>query len=604
MAFIFNESYYLMAKTAQQNAIKHDGRSDWTIAEVTAAIKSIGMTPIQHYLACGRAEGLNPNSFFNEDYYLRVKTAQQNAIAHDGRTDWTVAEVRAAIASIGMIPAEHYEAFGRGEGLNPNNSFNESFYLAAKAAQQNSIKHDGRTNWTAADVAAAIASIGMIPAQHYDKFGCFETDASGNYINPASGTNTKNLWQAEVDRLKEAVPGVEWTLENVIAGYKEAGVSVYNSEFIPTYPDPGGRTLIITDTRTGLIEGTSDKDVITVTKTGRVEKDANGKGGISGGNGDDVITVVGYVDGDVSGGNGKDILVVNGTLTGTLHGNAGNDVITIGEGARVSVVRGDEGNDTITVNGNVTGYVYGDDGDDTIVIGSSGKVDNEVNGGAGNDTITVNGDVAVYGGVRGGTGNDTIVIGGNGKANYVNGEEGDDIITIRGTVNNGVSGGDGNDTITIEAGAKVGLIDGGKGVDKIILKEAGMKVQQSLGDSGQFSATLINDAGVVATTAFDILDSSGVASKINVFAGGEGYANFAGGFTKVATAAEIGAVDNAAYWLVGTYADGTFTANANGTDTLLVYDCGTGTAVTMEAMVLLGVSNLVMDGDAISVNPA
>ncbi|MDK9561501.1 Ig-like domain-containing protein [Gallibacterium anatis] len=104
----------------------------------------------------------------------------------------------------------------------------------------------------------------------------------------------------------------------------------------------------------------------------------------------------------ISGGNGDDTITINGDLFGT-----GNQIF------------GDAGNDTITISGNIRGS------------------NNLIDGGAGNDTITLKGEVLKdLGGkfeIRGGEGNDTISVGNISTEDNVSifAGNGNDIVTIK-----------------------------------------------------------------------------------------------------------------------------------------------------------------------------
>ncbi|KGQ37739.1 hypothetical protein JP36_05015 [Gallibacterium genomosp. 1] len=104
----------------------------------------------------------------------------------------------------------------------------------------------------------------------------------------------------------------------------------------------------------------------------------------------------------ISGGKGDDTITINGDLFGT-----GNQIL------------GEAGNDTITINGNIRGS------------------NNLIDGGAGNDTITLNGEVLKdLGGVftiQGGDGNDTISVGNISTENAVSilAGSGSDTVTIK-----------------------------------------------------------------------------------------------------------------------------------------------------------------------------
>lgn len=114
MAIFFDESYYLKSKLAQLESVgeKDANGNAYTLDSLKQAISDAGMTPETHYQTYGRTEQLNPNAYFNEAEYLIAKTMQVNSIAQDGRTNWTVDEVKAAIEDIGLTPAEHYEVYG------------------------------------------------------------------------------------------------------------------------------------------------------------------------------------------------------------------------------------------------------------------------------------------------------------------------------------------------------------------------------------------------------------------------------------------------------------------------------------------------------------
>ncbi|HJF74723.1 MAG TPA: Ig-like domain-containing protein [Gallibacterium anatis] len=106
-----------------------------------------------------------------------------------------------------------------------------------------------------------------------------------------------------------------------------------------------------------------------------------------------------------------------------------------------SWISGGNGDDTITINGDLFGtynQIFGDAGNDTITI--SGNIrgsNNSIDGGAGNDTITLAGDILKdLGGkfeIRGGEGNDTISVGNISTEDNVSifAGNGNDIVTIK-----------------------------------------------------------------------------------------------------------------------------------------------------------------------------
>ena len=101
--------------------------------------------------------------YFDETYYITSKLAQlQNAGINDPATGspYTERGLYRAFENSGLSARQHYEAYGRGEKLNPNPYFNEAEYLEAKARQLNSLPEYenpyGDRAWTAADVLLSI----------------------------------------------------------------------------------------------------------------------------------------------------------------------------------------------------------------------------------------------------------------------------------------------------------------------------------------------------------------------------------------------------------------------------------------------------------------
>jgi hypothetical protein len=175
------------------------------------------------------------STYVHEDYYLQVKLAQLRSKGEkdaDGK-EYTRASLLKAIADGGMTVQSHYELYGRAEGLNPNPYFNESEYLSAKLRQLQSIKSvDAAGNaWTLTSLKAAIAAAGMTPAEHYETFGAYEKDASGHFINPSNAFDANAYFSAKLYQTRlsgESVngdTGTEITMTELIAALQESGMS-------------------------------------------------------------------------------------------------------------------------------------------------------------------------------------------------------------------------------------------------------------------------------------------------------------------------------------------------------------------------------------------
>lgn len=165
----FDENFYFNAKAGQLNAIKYNGKADWTGTAVKAAFGE--MSAYEHYMAFGNAENISPSAMFNVAEYLKAKADQLNADKFDGKTTWTEADVLKGFNDSGLSAWDHFIQYGMAEGLNPSNMFDVDAYLADKADQLNSTKFDGKTDWTADDVAAAFKGAGLNPVQHYYLYG-------------------------------------------------------------------------------------------------------------------------------------------------------------------------------------------------------------------------------------------------------------------------------------------------------------------------------------------------------------------------------------------------------------------------------------------------
>ena len=273
MSFLFDEAYYLGAKLAQ---LRSAGITDaeggkFTLTTLREAIADADMTIWEHYERYGRSEGLNPNAYFNEKEYLEAKLRQLQStepgaahtmesllIALDGaglsplehyarygayETDanglsinpsnayyqvkltsllfdeayyldtklaqlrsagitdaeggkFTLTTLREAIADAGMTVKEHYARYGRSEGLNPNAYFNEKEYLEAKLRQLQSTEPE--VDHTMESLLSALDGADLSPLEHYARYGAYETDANGLFINPSNAFDANAYYQAKL----------------------------------------------------------------------------------------------------------------------------------------------------------------------------------------------------------------------------------------------------------------------------------------------------------------------------------------------------------------------------------------------------------------------
>lgn len=152
----FNEDQYLSNKVAQLNAIAYQDNSNWTTQEVLAAFGS--MTPYDHWVAYGNAENISPNDYFNVSEYMVAKANQLNSISYEDRTDWTAQDVAEAFKAGNISAWDHYIKFGAAEGINASNQFDTDAYVSTKADV---------TGQTTAQVLAAMQAEGINPVEDY-----------------------------------------------------------------------------------------------------------------------------------------------------------------------------------------------------------------------------------------------------------------------------------------------------------------------------------------------------------------------------------------------------------------------------------------------------
>lgn len=173
--------------------------------------------------------------YFDAHYYSTVKLAQLAAANAKDKNDEarTSSSLAQAFEAGGMTPQSHYETYGRREGLNPNPYFNEYEYIRAKTAQLNSIgaKDSAGKAYTPENLTALLDSTNLLPVEHYERYGKYETDAKGHLINPsnvfdANAYLSAKLWDvwtsgAEVNGKEgEAV-----SMADLVAAMKASGMS-------------------------------------------------------------------------------------------------------------------------------------------------------------------------------------------------------------------------------------------------------------------------------------------------------------------------------------------------------------------------------------------
>ena len=165
----FDEEYYLTGKVAQLKSLDAQYR-DWKVDDVKKAFSDAGLTAYEHFAQFGHSEWISPSADFDANYYIASKAAQLNEMAYGGRSNWTMQDVVDSFKAAGLSAWDHYAQYGFAEGVNPSESFDTDAYCAAKAVELNKQAYDGKTDWTVADVKAAFSAAGITALQHAAEF--------------------------------------------------------------------------------------------------------------------------------------------------------------------------------------------------------------------------------------------------------------------------------------------------------------------------------------------------------------------------------------------------------------------------------------------------
>ena len=106
--FYFNTWEYLRNKAIQY--YQNISVSGEQIETMNQMIRSAGMTPWEHYTHYGWRENINPSSSFDAAQYFQDKAASMGS-------DWSVGRLKQAFADAGLSPVQHFLAHGFAEGL-------------------------------------------------------------------------------------------------------------------------------------------------------------------------------------------------------------------------------------------------------------------------------------------------------------------------------------------------------------------------------------------------------------------------------------------------------------------------------------------------------
>lgn len=187
----------------------------WDALSLKAAFEDAGYAydadgMYQHFMDFGNAEGVSPNSWFNAGEYLYNKAAQYYNTS--SVTPNHVTSMAKAMEGAGMSPWDHFHTYwaeyyaDRGEFLNPSAGFDVAKYMNDKLA----MLQKGDPAYTMDDLVKAFTDADLDPVQHYEAFGKDEgltiSGSAGTGATVAVGADP--VWGTNANDYFTAKPGV------------------------------------------------------------------------------------------------------------------------------------------------------------------------------------------------------------------------------------------------------------------------------------------------------------------------------------------------------------------------------------------------------------
>lgn len=187
----------------------------WDALSLKAAFEDAGYAydadgMYQHFMDFGNAEGVSPNSWFNAGEYLYNKAAQYYNTS--SVTPNHVTSMAKAMEGAGMSPWDHFHTYwaeyyaDRGEFLNPSAGFDVAKYMNDKLAMM----QKGDPAYTMDQLVKAFTEAGLDPVQHYEAFGKDEgltiSGSAGTGATVAVGSDP--VWGTNANDYFTAKPGV------------------------------------------------------------------------------------------------------------------------------------------------------------------------------------------------------------------------------------------------------------------------------------------------------------------------------------------------------------------------------------------------------------
>lgn len=160
----FDESTYLQNKAAESGAADLNALA--TLFTESGFPGRDGRL-YYHFIQHGQWEDVSPTSLFDADYYYKAKAANADGIAFSQATNAQAQAMRSLIHKAGLNAWLHYERYGTREGIDASANFDTSAYMEAKLAQ---MRQDD-PNYSMEQLFRAFESAGMSAVEHYEAYG-------------------------------------------------------------------------------------------------------------------------------------------------------------------------------------------------------------------------------------------------------------------------------------------------------------------------------------------------------------------------------------------------------------------------------------------------
>ena len=206
-----------------KDSTAYGGRSNWAMQDVVDSFKAAGLSAWDHYAQYGFAEGVNPSESFDTDAYCAAKAVELNKQAYDGKTDWTVADVKAAFSAAGITALQHAAEFAETENINVPAATDKD--AVQDVMDKGSAVLPGDIPTLSLEDAVAAAVAGNLP----DVYKLDESALNAGELSVADAGHIKDIVKGADNYKADAPFSYSYTLADTLANLQNASASVFNS---------------------------------------------------------------------------------------------------------------------------------------------------------------------------------------------------------------------------------------------------------------------------------------------------------------------------------------------------------------------------------------